>query len=96
VVEKPDMLPERNQIAESVYEAKKIICPLGIEIEKIHACKNSCVLFRGDYADLDKCLKCGYDRTRGKRMVDMIIMLMTRTSPARSEARRRRLTEGLL
>jgi hypothetical protein len=27
---------------------------------------------------------------------DMIIMLMTRTSPARSEARRKRLSEGLL
>jgi hypothetical protein len=34
--------------------------------------------------------------TRGKRMVKTIIMLMTRTSPARSEARRRRLIEGLL
>jgi hypothetical protein len=34
--------------------------------------------------------------TRGKRMLGMIIMLMTRTSPTRSEARRRRLTEGLL
>jgi hypothetical protein len=33
--------------------------------------------------------------TRGKRMVEMIIMLMTRTSPTRSEARIR-LTEGLL
>jgi hypothetical protein len=32
-----DMLPEGNQIADSVYEAKKIICPLGIEVEKIHA-----------------------------------------------------------
>jgi hypothetical protein len=29
-------------------------------------------------------------------MVEMIIMLMTRTSLARSEARKRRLTEGLL
>jgi hypothetical protein len=29
-----DMLPEGNQIAESVYEAKKIICPLVIEVEK--------------------------------------------------------------
>jgi hypothetical protein len=27
--------------------------------------------------------------TRGKKMVGMIIMLMTRMSPARSEARRR-------
>jgi hypothetical protein len=56
------MLPEGNQIAESVYEAKKIICSLGIEVEKIHASENSCVLFCGDYADLDKCPKCGYDR----------------------------------
>jgi hypothetical protein len=47
------MLPEGNQIVESVYEAKKIICPLGIEVEKIHACKNNCVFFCGDYADLD-------------------------------------------
>jgi hypothetical protein len=52
-----DMLLEGNQIAESVYEAKKIICPMGIEVEKIHAYKNSCVLFRGDYANLDKCPK---------------------------------------
>jgi hypothetical protein len=60
------MLPEGNQIAESVYEAKKIICPLGIEVEKIHACKNNCVLFCGNYADLDKCPKCGYDRYKRK------------------------------
>jgi hypothetical protein len=32
------MLPEGNQIEEYVYEAKKIICPLGIEVEKsMHA-----------------------------------------------------------
>jgi Zn ribbon nucleic-acid-binding protein len=90
------MLPDGNQIAESVNEVKKIICPLGIEVEKIQACKNSCVLFREDYADLDKCPKCGYDRYKRKRMVEMIIMLMTRMSPTRSEARRRRLTEGRL
>jgi hypothetical protein len=29
-------------------------------------------------------------------MVETIIMMMMRTSPARSEARRRRLIEGLL
>jgi hypothetical protein len=34
--------------------------------------------------------------TRGKRMVEMIIMLMMRKSPVRSEARRRMLTERLL
>jgi hypothetical protein len=29
-----DMLPEGNQIAESVSKAKKTICPLGIQVEK--------------------------------------------------------------
>jgi hypothetical protein len=62
-----DMLPDGNQIAESLYEAKKIICPLEIEVEKIHACKYSCVLFRGYYADLDKCPMCGYDRYKWKK-----------------------------
>jgi hypothetical protein len=61
------MLPEGNQIAESVYEAKKIIYTQGIEVEKIHACKKSCVLFRGDYADLDKCPKCVYERYKKKK-----------------------------
>jgi hypothetical protein len=61
------MLPEGNQIEESVYEAKKIICPLGIEVEKIYACKNNCVLFYGDYADLDKCPKCVYDWYKRKK-----------------------------
>jgi hypothetical protein len=89
------MLPKGNQIAEFVYEAKKIICPLGIEVEKIHACKNSCVLFRGDYATLTSAPSVAMIGTRGKRMVEMIIMLTTRTSLTRSEAIRR-LTEGLL
>jgi len=56
------MLPEGNQVAGSVYEAKKIICPLGLVVERIHACKNSCMLFRGEYEDLDNCPKCGFDR----------------------------------
>jgi hypothetical protein len=40
---------------------------LGIEVEKIHECKNICVLFRGDYVDLDMCPRCGYDRYKRKK-----------------------------
>jgi Zn ribbon nucleic-acid-binding protein len=36
-------------------------------LKKIHACKNIFVLFRGDYADLDKCPKCGYDQYKRKK-----------------------------
>jgi hypothetical protein len=41
-----DMLPQGNVVPEIVYKAKQIICPLGLEVEKIHACKNDCILYR--------------------------------------------------
>jgi hypothetical protein len=36
------MLPQGNAVPETVYEAKQIICLLGLEVEKIHTCKNDC------------------------------------------------------
>jgi hypothetical protein len=34
-----------------------------LEVEKIHACKNACILYRGPkYEDLEKCPICGLDR----------------------------------
>ena len=36
-----------------------MICPIGLEVEKIHACSNDCILYRGDeYKDLNACPKC--------------------------------------
>jgi hypothetical protein len=58
-----DMLPKGNAVSETVYEAKQIICPLGLEVEKIHACKNDCILYHGlEYEDLEKCPICGLDQ----------------------------------
>jgi hypothetical protein len=57
-----DMLPKGNETPKTTYEAKQNICPLGLEVEKIHACKNDCILFRGDNADLTECPKCGTPR----------------------------------
>ena len=73
-----DMLPEGNLVPEGVYDAKKIIYPLELEIEKkIHACKQDCILFHGEYAELDQCPICethrykhrndGGDRDGGKK-----------------------------
>jgi nucleoside diphosphate kinase len=75
---------------------KKIICPLRIEVKKIYACKNNCVFSVEIMQTLTSAQSVAMIDIRGKRMVEMIIMLMMRTSPARSEARRRRLTKGLL
>jgi hypothetical protein len=58
-----DMLPKGNAILETIYEAKQIICPLGLEVEKIHAYKNDCIIYCGsEYEDLEKCPNCGRDQ----------------------------------
>jgi hypothetical protein len=57
------MLPQGSAVAETVYEAKQIIYQLSLEVEKIHACKNNCILYCGpEYEDLKKCPICGLDR----------------------------------
>ena len=52
-------LPKDNELPDSTYAAKKVICPLGLEVQKIHACPNDCILYRGAYKDLNACPVCG-------------------------------------
>jgi hypothetical protein len=37
------MLPKNKELPASTYEAKKVVCPLGLEVQKIHACPNDCI-----------------------------------------------------
>jgi hypothetical protein len=54
------MLPKDNELSVSTYEANKVVCPLGLEVQKIHACPNYCILYRGEeYENLNACLVCG-------------------------------------
>jgi len=53
------MLPKGNELPTTIYEAKQVVCPLGLEIQKIHACPNDCILYRGEeYENLDACSIC--------------------------------------
>jgi hypothetical protein len=53
------LLPRDNKLPTSMYEVKKLVCPLGIDVQKIHACPNDCILYRGEeYENLDACLVC--------------------------------------
>ena len=54
---KPE-LSKDNEFPETTYEAKKSICPLGLDVQKIHACINDCILYRGEYENMDKCPVC--------------------------------------
>nr|ABA97704.2 transposon protein, putative, CACTA, En/Spm sub-class [Oryza sativa Japonica Group] len=54
-----NILPGGNKLPETTYEAKKIVCPLGLKVHKIHACPNDCILYRGEeYENLEACPVC--------------------------------------
>ena len=54
------MLPNQT------YEAKKMLCSIGISYEKIHACPKDRILFQNEYASLKSCLKCNASRYKNK------------------------------
>jgi hypothetical protein len=52
------VLPKPNGLPSSTFHAKKIICPLTLSIEKIHACLNHCILYRKEHEFKDRCRRC--------------------------------------
>jgi hypothetical protein len=40
------VLPKPNGLPSTTYQVKKIIYPLILDIEKIHACLNHCILYK--------------------------------------------------
>ena len=59
-----DMFPENNELPDTTYKAKKILCPMSLEIDRIPTCPKDCVLYRKEYENLDRCPKCGLSRYR--------------------------------
>jgi len=41
-----EMLPKGNTLPTRNYDAKKILCPMGMKYKRIHACANDCILYR--------------------------------------------------
>jgi hypothetical protein len=54
-----DLISKINMLPQSTYEAKKMICLLGLEVKKMHARQNDYMLFRKDDAILEECRVCG-------------------------------------
>jgi hypothetical protein len=55
------LLPRDNELPANTYEAKKLVCPLGLDVQKIHACPNDCILWGGggeEYENFDACPVC--------------------------------------
>jgi hypothetical protein len=48
------LLLRDSELPASTYKAKKLVCPLGLDVQKIHVCPNDCILYRGkEYENLD-------------------------------------------
>jgi hypothetical protein len=60
------VLPKSNGLPNNTYLAKKIICPLTLGVEKIHACSNHCILFRKEHEFKEKCPTCNSSRYKQK------------------------------
>ena len=54
-------------LSDTVYEAKKIVRPVGLKIEKNHAYCHNYVLFCGENEDLDHCPECGITRYKHRK-----------------------------
>ena len=58
------ILLEGNTLPTSHHEAKKILCPMGMEYRKIHVCPNDCILYKKEFEGLHKCPRWGYQDTK--------------------------------
>jgi hypothetical protein len=56
------MHPDASLLPKDTYEAKKYLKDLGLEYEKISACRNGCMLFWKENEKLDKCTFCNESR----------------------------------
>ncbi|XP_026431040.1 uncharacterized protein LOC113328166 isoform X2 [Papaver somniferum] len=53
------LLPSGNTLPSTCSKSKHMIKPFQLPVQIIHACINDCILYRKDYANDDKCPKCG-------------------------------------
>ncbi|XP_004309369.1 PREDICTED: uncharacterized protein LOC101308530 [Fragaria vesca subsp. vesca] len=55
-------LPNGNEVPCNIGEVKKTLGLLGMGYEKIHACPNDCILYRGDHHEAEVCPTCTTSR----------------------------------
>ena len=57
-----ELLPKDNHLSLLIYEAKMRLSSLGMEYEKVYACPNDCILYKGEYKDVETCPTCNESR----------------------------------
>jgi hypothetical protein len=80
---KTKMLPQPNGLPGNTYAAKQMICPLGLEVQKIHACYNDCILYRGKYVECDQCPVCELSRFKGEDRLEVMTIAEKNKRPSK-------------
>ncbi|XP_071712201.1 uncharacterized protein [Rutidosis leptorrhynchoides] len=75
------MLPEGNELPISTYQEKKLMCPMGLEIQRIHAYPNDCMLYRNEDKDLHQCKVCGSSRYKRGKPTDNVDSDVSKNGP---------------
>ena len=69
-----ELLPKGNTCPSGIDEAKKIVCPLDLPHVKYHVCPLDCVIYRGEYEDLEECPVCETSQYRlGKKSPQKVV-----------------------
>ncbi|XP_076925784.1 uncharacterized protein LOC143588741 [Bidens hawaiensis] len=76
-----DMLPEGNELPVLLYQAKKLMCPMGLKVKRIHACPNDCMLYTKEFKYDHKCFNCGASRYKRKNETDEVDDDVTKNEP---------------
>lgn len=57
-----EALPEGSNLPKDTYATKQFLKAFDLGYEKIHACRNDCILYRGDFENQTSCHVCGEER----------------------------------
>jgi hypothetical protein len=67
------MIPRPNELPENTYQAKQMICPIELKVQKIHMCYNDCILYHNKDAELDQCPVCETSRYKSDSIEATIV-----------------------
>ena len=57
-----EIVPDNNLVTDNFYNTKKLLCGMGLLVEKIDCCLNGCMLYWGADSDLTSCKFCDHPR----------------------------------
>ncbi|KAE8669596.1 hypothetical protein F3Y22_tig00112230pilonHSYRG00175 [Hibiscus syriacus] len=56
------LMPEDNVMPKNIYEMKKLVRDMCLPVQKIHCCRNGCMIYWGSDFELSECKFCDHPR----------------------------------